>query len=70
VNGPEFGQPRIAQTAQEATVALAFSQQAIKILEIASDYPRKEELQRAAAEHLLLVFSRPQVTPIPAKRRR
>lgn len=69
MNGPE---PRIAQTPQEATVALAFSQQAIRILELTTDFPRKEELQRAAAEHLLLVFSRPQgaVTPIPSKRRR
>lgn len=64
--------PRIAQTPDEATIALAFSQQAIKILEIGGDYPRKEELQRAAAEHLLLVFSRPQgaVTRMPSKRRR
>lgn len=69
MNGPE---PRIAQTPQEATVALAFSQQAIRILEIATDFPRKDEVQRAAAEHLLLVFSRPQaaVTQLSRSKRR
>lgn len=70
MNPPEGFRP--AQTPQEATVALAFSQQAIRILEIANDFPDKEAVQKAAAAHLLLVFQRPEqsaTTAVPLRRR-
>jgi hypothetical protein len=67
-------QPRLASTPAEATVALAFCQQAIRILEIPHDFAMKEQVQEAAASHLLMVFARPSypVAPIqrPTKRRR
>jgi hypothetical protein len=67
-------QPRMAATPQEATVALAFCQQAIRILEIAHDFANKEEVQSAAAAHLLMVFGRPaqpyQIAPVHRSNKR
>lgn len=49
----------------QAEVALVFNQQAINILAIKGDFPRKREVQLAAAEHLLRVFSVPPPPPSP-----
>lgn len=46
-----------------AEVALVFNQQAINILAIDHEFPHRQEVQAAAAEHLLRVFSVPPPQP-------
>ena len=50
---------RMAQTMGEASIALEFTRAAIAILAIPHEFPRKVEVQDAAAAHLLMVFNRP-----------
>lgn len=49
----------MAQAAQQAGLAIVFTDQAIRICSIEHDFPRKAEVQKAAADHLLRVFVAP-----------